>query len=107
VHRDVGQDLPVEVDVRKLEGVDELAVGQAFRADRSVNALDPESAEVPLLNLAVAVGVLACLFDCLAGDTDRVLATAVIALRIVEDPLVLGARGYAALDACPGPLLLT
>jgi hypothetical protein len=46
------------------------------------------------------------LLDGLAGDADRVLAAAVIALRILQDPLVLGARGYAAFDACHVPLLL-
>ena len=43
--------------------MDELRIGQAFRADGSVDALDPQGAEGPLLNLAVAIGVLASLFD--------------------------------------------
>src|SRR4051812_32250093 len=80
--------------------MDELAVGQPFGADRGVDALDPQSAEAPLLHLAVAVGVLPGLLDCLAGDSDRVLAAAVIALRLLQDPFVLGAAGYAAFDAC-------
>ena len=45
VHRNVGQDFPVQVDVGELQRVDELAVGQAFRADRRVDALDPQGAE--------------------------------------------------------------
>ena len=102
VHCDVGQDLPVEVDVRKLERVDELTVGQAFRSDGGVDALDPQGAEAPLLNLAIAIGVLPGLFDGLAGDTDRVLATAVIALRRLQDPLVLCAGGNTPFDACHG-----
>src|SRR6185437_458866 len=90
-----------------VQRVDELAVGQPFRADRGVDALDPEGAEAPLLHLAVAVGVLASLLDRLAGDADRVLAAAVIALRLVEDALVLGAGGYTPFDACHGtPSLL-
>src|SRR4029079_16865654 len=100
VHRDVGQDLSVEIDVRELQRVDELAVSQALGADRGVDALDPQSAEAPLLHLAVAVGVLAGLLDRLAGDANRVLAAAVIALRLVEDALVLGAGGYTPFDAC-------
>src|SRR6476469_6350083 len=100
MHRDIGQDLPVEVDVGELERVDELAIGQALRADRRVDPLDPQSAEAPLLHLAVAVGILPGLLDGLTGDADRVLATAVIALRLIEDPLVLGAGGYTPFDAC-------
>src|SRR5204862_165301 len=56
--------------------------------------------EAPLLHLAIAIGILPGLFDGLAGDADRVLAAAVIALRILEDPLVLGAGGYTPFDSC-------
>jgi hypothetical protein len=105
VHRHVGQHFAVERDARLLQRVHELAVGQAFGANRGVDALDPQGAEAPLLHLAVAIGVLPGLLDGLAGDSDRVLAAAVIALRLIKDPLVLGARGYAALDACHVPLL--
>jgi hypothetical protein len=58
--------------------------GEAFLADGCVDALDPQSPEGPLLNLAVAIGVLAGLLDSLAGDPDRVLAAAVIALRLIQ-----------------------
>jgi hypothetical protein len=71
--------------------VDELAIGQSLGANRRVDALDPQGAEAPLLHLAVAIGILPGLFDGLAGDADGVLAAAIIALRIVQDPLVLGA----------------
>src|SRR4051794_558944 len=100
VHRDVGEHLAVEGDAGEVQRVDELAVGQPLGANRGVDALDPQSAEAPLLHLAVAVGVLAGLLDRLAGDSDRVLAAAVIALRIVEDALVLGAGGDTPFDAC-------
>src|SRR5947209_6196939 len=80
--------------------MDELAIGQTFGADRSVDALDPESPKTPLLHLAVAVGVLACLFDRLAGDADGVLAAAIIALSLFQDPLVFGAGGHTPFDAC-------
>src|SRR5436305_2241178 len=100
VHRDVGEHFAVERDAGEVQRVDELAVGQPLGADRGVDALDPQSAEAALLHLAVAVGVLPGLLDRLAGDPDRVLAAAVIALRLIEDPLVLGAAGYAAFDAC-------
>src|SRR5882757_6346207 len=100
VHRDVGQDLPVELAAGELQAVHEGAIGQALDADRRVDALDPECAERALLHLAVAIGVLPGLFDGLAGDADRVLATTVIALRLIEDPVMLGAGGYTPFDAC-------
>src|SRR3546814_9665 len=82
-----------------LHAVHELRIGQAFGANRGVDALDPQGAERTLLNLAVAIGILAGLFDRLLGDADRVLATAIIALRLIQYALVLGARGDAAFDA--------
>src|SRR6476646_7346778 len=100
VHRDVREHLAVEGDAGEVQRVDELAVGQTFRADRGVDSLDPQSPEAPLLHLAVAIGVLAGLLDGLPGDADRVLATAVIALRLFQDPLVLCAGGNTPFDAC-------
>src|SRR5207237_7023594 len=100
VHRDVREHLAVQRDAGEVQRVDELAVGQPLGADRGVDALDPQSAEAPLLHLAVAVGILPGLLDRLAGDADGVLATAVIALRLIEDALVLGAGGYTPFDAC-------
>src|SRR5918993_218585 len=67
VHRDVGQDLAVEIDSGELQAVHELAVGQAFLADGGIDALDPERSERALLHLAVAIGVLAGLLDGLLG----------------------------------------
>src|SRR4051812_4443319 len=107
MHRDVGEHFAVERDAGEVQRVDELAVGQPLGAGRGVDPLDPQGAEAPLLHLAVAIGVLPGLLDGLAGDSDRVLAAAVIALRIVEDPLVLGAGGYTPFDACHLTALLT
>src|SRR4051794_19671349 len=100
MHGDVGEHLAVERDAGEVQRVDELTVGQPFRADCGVDALDPQSAEAALLHLAVAVGILPGLLDRLAGDSNGVLAAAVIALRLIEDPLVLGAGGYTPFDAC-------
>src|SRR3954468_9404406 len=100
VHGDVGQDLAVQIDSGELQPVHELAVGEAFGPHRGVDALNPQGAEAALLHLAVAIGILAGLLDGLLGDTDRVLATAVIALRLLQDPLVAGLGVVPALDAC-------
>src|SRR3546814_2223990 len=73
VHRDVGQNLPVEFDARELEPVHELRIGQTLGANAGVDPLDPERAEAALLHLAVAIGVLPGLLHRLTGDADRVL----------------------------------
>ena len=96
VHGEVCHYLAIQLDAGQLGTVHELRIGQAFGANCRVDTLDPQSAEIPLLDLAVAVSVLAGLFDRLTGDADGVLATAAIALRLIEDPLVLLARGDAA-----------
>src|SRR5690606_5978276 len=76
VHCDVGQDLPIEFDTSQLEAMHELRIGQALCANARVDALDPKPTKRALLNLAITISVLACLFDGLARDADRVLATA-------------------------------
>src|SRR6476469_259468 len=87
VHCDVSQHLAVQRDAGELQRVDELAVGETFGPDCSVDALDPQSTKAPLLHLAVAVGVLPCLLDSLASNADGVLAAAVIALCLLENAL--------------------
>jgi len=81
MHGKIGQNLPVEFNPCQLQPVHEYAVGHTLGANRCVNALNPQSAEAALLNLAIAIGILSGFFDSLTGDTDRVLATAIIALR--------------------------
>ena len=89
MHRDVGKNLAIQCDSGEIQGVDELTIGEAFRANCSVNALDPKCAEAPLLHLPVAIGILAGLFDRLPCDPDGILAAAIIALRRIEKLLCL------------------
>src|SRR5581483_5663439 len=102
LHGDIGQHLAVHGNARKREAVDKSAVGQPVLAHGGVDALDPQGTEGALAPLAVAIGVLHRLFDRLLGDPDRVLAAAVVALGLLQDLLVLGVGGDAALDACHG-----
>src|SRR3954449_246370 len=102
VHRNVREHLPVERDSGELQRVDKLAIGQSFGAHRSIDSLDPERAEAALLHLAVTICVLAGLLDGLTRDANSVLATAVIALRLIENALVLGAGGHTPFDSCHG-----
>src|SRR6476646_4472150 len=105
MHGEIGHHLAVDVDAGLVETVDETGVGQrAFArfADGGIDALDPEGAERALATLAVAELVLQRLLDRLLGDADGVLAAAIIALRGLQNLLVLGVSGYAALDASHG-----
>jgi hypothetical protein len=65
-------------------------------ADGGIDALDPEGAEIPLLDLAVARCVLHRAIDGSLCSADGVLATAVKALGGLQNLLMLGARGNAS-----------
>src|SRR5689334_8127384 len=99
VDREIRQHLAVDGDAGLREAVDKSAVVHAEWTDRRVEALNPERAERTLLALAVAERILAGLLNRLLGGADGVLAAAVIALRSLEDLLVLGVRGHTAFDA--------
>src|ERR1700688_651042 len=100
--REVREHLAVDHDAGLGEAGDEAAVIEAERANRRVEALDPQSAERALAPLAVAVGILVRLLHRLLGDADGVLAPAVIAFGGLEDFLVLGVSGDTPFDAGHG-----
>src|SRR4051812_10376328 len=104
-HREIGEDLAVDVDLRALQPGHERAVGHAELAHRGVDARDPQRAEGALLLAAVAVGVLPRLHHRLLGDAVDVLAAAAEPLRLLEDLLVARARRYSTLDPWHGALL--
>src|SRR5215831_13328105 len=100
--REIGQHLAIDQQAGLAEPGDEAAVVEAEGPHRGVETLDPQRPEGALAALAVAVGVLVGLLHRLLGDADGVLAPAVIALGGLENLLVLGVAGDAALDACHG-----
>ena len=106
VHGEISHHLAIQFDTSQLGAVHELRIGQTFGADSSVDTLDPQSAEVPLFDLAIAIRILAGLFDGLARDADGVLAATAIALGLIENPLVLGAGGNTAFDTGHALVLL-
>lgn len=57
VHGEIGENLAVETDVLLRKLAHELRVGDAVLTGSGVDSLDPESAEVTLLGLAVTVSV--------------------------------------------------
>ena len=57
VHGEVGEHLAVEADVLLRELAHELGIGDAVLTAGGVDSLDPQSAEIALLGLAVTVCV--------------------------------------------------
>src|SRR5438477_2482250 len=68
VHGDVGEDLPVDLDARHLQTVDEDRIGDAVGPDGRVDAGDPQATELCLAIAAVTVGVVARVHDLFFGD---------------------------------------
>src|SRR5690606_6876119 len=95
----VGENLAVNLDASLGEAVDKSRIGQAVLADTGVDALDPKRAEIALPRATVAIGVLAGLLDSLVGCAGGILATAIIALRLLDNFAVAGVCGNTPFDA--------
>src|SRR5262249_40624844 len=110
VHGGVGHHLAVKLDAGLGEPGDEARIGQGMQTHRRIDALDPERAIIALLLLAPDIGELPGALDCGIRRAERVLATAVIALRLLQDFLVTRMRGHATFYAShcstPSNLLL-
>src|SRR4029078_13500705 len=73
-HGEIGQNLAVDLNTGLVEPVDKSGIGQPSFAGRGINPLDPQRAESPLLTAAVAILILAGLFDRLNRNPKDVLA---------------------------------
>ena len=102
---EIGQHLAIDGQPGLRQSGNEPAVVQSERPHCRVQALDPERAESALAPFAVAEGVLVRLLDRLLGDTDRILATAIVALGGFQDFLVFGVRRDATFTRAMGNLL--
>src|SRR5690606_31409272 len=100
LHREVRQDLAVDRQSGCIQSSDQLAVRQAVDARFGVDARDPERSHVPLVCLAVPIGILARLDDGLLRDAVHLAASVVVTLRLLQVLLVTGARDDASLNAC-------
>src|SRR5262249_21252946 len=99
VHGDIGHDLAVQLDARLGEPADKSRIREALFADSRVDALNPECAEFALPHFAVAVRVMRGLLDSGIGRAEGFRATAIKALRLLQNFLVTGVSGDAAFDA--------
>src|SRR5262249_23292644 len=97
--RDLGQGLAVQVDALLLEAGHEHAVAHAVHARGGIDALDPQTAILALLQAATDEGVLQALLDGVLRDRPHVLAAAEVPLGPLEHLLAACAAGDLVLTA--------
>ena len=78
VHSEVSENLTVDFDTCFVDETHELAVGKIFHTGGSVDTLDPESAEVALFLLAVAVSIGETLLPCVFCYGPHIAAAAIV-----------------------------
>ena len=78
VEGEVSENLAVDLDAGLVDKTHELGVRKVLHAGGSVDTLNPKSAEVALLVLAVAVSVGETLFPSILGNGPHVFAAAEI-----------------------------
>src|SRR5690606_22797227 len=83
-HREVGEDLAIDLDAGEAQAGDEAAVAGAVQAATRVDALDPELAHLALAGPAVTEGVLPRVHDRFVGRPEAAAAVAVVTLRLAE-----------------------
>ena len=78
VHGQVGEHLAVDLYSGFVNQAHELGVGEIFEACGGIDTLYPESAEVALFLLAVAIGVCQTFLPGIFGDGPDVAAATVV-----------------------------
>src|SRR2546425_5535458 len=101
-HRQVGQDLAVDLDAGPAQPVHEPAVGQLVQPRGRIDAGNPQPPEIALLAPAVAVGVLLRPLDALLGRLPQLAAPAPVALGELHDLVLALQAGDVAFDARHG-----
>src|SRR6185312_130791 len=88
--------LTVDLDPGLREPAHKSAIGEAVFAAAGVDALNPEGAEIPLLQLAADIVVLQRLIDGRVGGRDVALAAAIEAFGLLQNLVAAGAARYGA-----------
>src|SRR5581483_6450582 len=99
VHREIREDLAVELDAGLAAAVDELVVRQPMLARARVDARDPELTEGPLAHLPVAIGVDERPLDLLLRVPVMARLPAPVAVRLLEHLAALLLRVDRSLDS--------
>ena len=85
VHGEVSENLAVDFHTCFVDEAHKLAVRQPFKTGCSVDTLDPESTEIALFLLAVAVGVGETLLPCILRYGPHITAAAIVATGEFKD----------------------
>ncbi len=93
----LGEDLAIQLDVGLLEGIRQAGVGDAELAGGGVDAHLPEFANLALVGLAIASGILTGLDRSGLGKLDLALATPHHALGTGQQVLASLEMGFSAL----------
>lgn len=89
VHGQVGEHLAVDLDACFVYEAHQLGVGKILHACGGVDTLNPESAEVALFLLAVAISVCKTFLPSILGYGPYVAARTIISAGEFEDFLTL------------------
>src|SRR5665213_2192753 len=100
IHRQIRQQLAIDLQTRLVQSGDQTAVRQAVNARRGIDARDPERAKVALLGAPVAIRILAGLDDRLLGGAINFAPRVVITLGFAEDLLMTASGRHATFDSC-------
>ena len=99
IESDLGQCLAVQVDVGLLQTVHEYAVAGAIEAAGGIDPLDPQGAEIALLQFTAIIGVREAFLNAVLGNGVNVLAAAEAAFGHIKDLLPPCAACYFVLTA--------
>src|SRR6185312_15706508 len=97
---EVGQDLPVDLDLGQAKTLDETVVGEAVGPGARVDARDPQLAEVALAVTAVAVRVLHRVQHLLLGLAVQARALTAVSAGGLQQRATLLLGVHSPLDAC-------
>src|SRR5690606_10161368 len=100
VHGQVSQYATVDTNAGLFQTGDQPAVADVVDTCLGVDTGDPQATEYALLLLAVTIGVLPRLGDCLLGDAQYAATETVVALGLLENLLVTAACGDATFYSC-------
>ena len=74
VHSQIGQNLAVDFNAGLVQSTHQLGIRHTFQTGSSVNTLNPQSAEVSFLILAVTESISQTLFPCILGYGPHILS---------------------------------
>ena len=94
VEGEVGENLTINLDACLVDEAHKLGIRKTLHAGSGVDTLDPESTEVALLVLAVAVSIGEAFLPSVFGNGPHVLTAAIITACEFEDFLAFSSRSY-------------